>query len=376
MIFLISHYNFNPQDPKPIHGPVHNIAFYLEKNKIDHKILLLPLYAGPKAVVRIFKNSKPKEFKLKLNLNYILPIKSVLEFYLIFKIGLKTKPQITIAADPLNAFAAVILKKLRITKTLIYFTVDYADSRFSNSIANNIYHFLDRICCFNSDYVWNVSSRILKKRIKMGVAKDRLLLLPNSPDSNVIKPGPFELKHNNWILLVSGMTHSNTFDVSFKAFLKTVKKFPKARLIIVSGDVLRSDLVGKIKKLGISGNIEIMGPQPHDKLINLMQKCGVGLALYSDDYSWTKYGDSMKAREYLATGMPVIITDNVSTSDDITKYKAGIAVNLAVEDISEAINKLLTNEKFYERMSRNARELAIKNDFATKLKSSLDLLNV
>lgn len=376
MILLISHYNFNPADPKPIHGPVHSIASYLEKRKIDHKILLLPLYTGPKAVIITFKEAKATEKKLKLNLNHVLPIRSILEFCLILKVGFKTKPEIIIAVDPLNAFAGILLKKFGITKKLVFYTVDYADDRFSNSLVNSLYHFLDRIACSSSDYVWNVSSRILKQRIKMGIPKDKLVLLPNSPDSNAVKPGPTKLKHENWILLVSGTTHSNTFDISFNAFLRTVKKFPKAKMIIVSGDVLKSDLEKKIKKLGITDNIKMIGPQSHDKLIELMRKCGIGLSLYTSDYSWTEYGDSMKAREYLATGMPVIITDNVSTSDDITKYKAGYAVKLNIREISSAMTKLLSNKILHKKMSQNAREIAIQNDFASTLKSLLDLLSV
>lgn len=376
MILLISHYNFNPSDPKPIHGPVHSIASYLEKRKINHKILLLPLYLGPKAVVRTFKEDKATEKKLKLNLNHVLPIRSILEFYLILKVSLKTKPEIVIAIDPLNAFAGVFLKKIGIINKLVFFTVDYADDRFLNKFVNFIYHYLDRVCCFNANYVWNVSTRILKKRIKLGIPKDKLMLLPNSPDSNAIKPGPVKLKHVNWILLISGTTHSNTFDVSFKSFLRTVRRFPKSKMIIVSGDVLKSDLEEKIKKLGITDNIEMIGPQSHDKLIGLMQKCGIGLALYTSDYSWTEYGDSMKAREYLATGMPVIITDNVSTSDDITKYNAGYAVKLNIREISSSMIKLLSNKTLYKKMSQNAREIAIQNDFASTLKSLLDLLSV
>ncbi|MEK7497299.1 MAG: glycosyltransferase [Patescibacteria group bacterium] len=350
-ILIVSHVFM--RDGIETHGPLHSIVDYLKKSKRHHLIVSYPLYS-----------------------KIPLPIKSVLETLNTIKFGFSKRFDIIIAIDPLNALAGIILKKLGRCKSLIFYTVDYADKRFENSFLNSIYHLIDRLAINNADYVWNVSSRIVQKRLKQGIKKEKIILLPNSPDVEQIKPAGDKEVNRNWILMISGVTHSPTFDATVNAFLKVVKRRKDAKLLIAGSGPYEAELKKIAKSKGLKNNIEFKGQMQHKDLVTLMRKCGIGIALYTQDFSWTKYGDSMKAREYLAAGVPTIITGTVSTADDIRKAEAGIVVKLDEKEIANVIDKILSNEDLYKKMRINARNLALATDFAAILETSLAKIGV
>lgn len=335
------------------HGPLHSISDYLKKTKRKYSVLLYPLYS-----------------------KVPLPVKSISEILKTVKFGFNNRFDVIIAIDPLNALAGVILKKLGKCKTLVFYTVDYADKRFSNTLLNNIYHFVDRLAVNNADYIWNVSSRIVKKRLTQGVKKEKVILLPNSPDTEQVKPLNDKKVNRNWILLISGVTHSPTFDTTINAFLRVVRKNKNAKLLIAGSGPYEGELKEIVKNRGLRNNIEFKGQMHHKNLITLMRKCGVGIALYTQDFPWTRYGDSMKAREYLAAGLPVIITNTVSTADDIKNSGAGIVVELNESKLAQAIEKIIGNYDLYRKMRASARNVALTTNFALILETSLGKIGI
>ncbi len=350
-ILIVSHVFI--RDGIETHGPLHSIVDYLKKTKRHYSVISYPLYS-----------------------KVPLPIKSVIETINTIKVGFKKKADVALAIDPLNALAGVILKWLGKCKTLVFYTVDYADKRFENGFLNSVYHLIDRLAINNADYVWNVSSRIVQKRLKQGIKKEKVILLPNSPDVEQIKPASDKEVNRNWILMISGVTHSPTFDATVNAFLKVVKRRKDAKLLIAGSGPYEAELKEIARSKGLENNIEFKGQMQHKDLVALMRKCGIGIALYTQDFSWTKYGDSMKAREYLAAGVPTIITGAVSTADDIKKAEAGVVVKLDEKEIASALEKILKNEKVYKKMRTNARRLSLTTDFAVILENSLAKIDI
>ena len=125
--------------------------------------------------------------------------------------------------------------------------------------------------------------------------------------------------------------------------------------------------------MNLSKRVIFTGSKPHEDVMKILSKSGVGLAIYTDDFPWTKYGDSMKAREYLACGLPVIITNVPSTADDIENARAGMVIK-GVSEIETAIDHLFKDEKSYQKIKKNAFALAKKFDFAkTVAATSLEI---
>jgi glycosyltransferase involved in cell wall biosynthesis len=89
-----------------------------------------------------------------------------------------------------------------------------------------------------------------------------------------------------------------------------------------------------------------------------------------------EFGDSMKAREYMAVGLPVVITDVPSTAEDIKKSGAGFVIHEDKKSFQEAIDKILSNRKLYTRMRKNAIRLAKETNFTDMFENLLKKLGV
>ena len=326
--------------------------------KKDRILLVSHIYStksgfvyGPVDVIEDYLNNKKRKYKLikySLVSNTPLLIKSLWETLNTIVVGIKSKADIFIGIDPLNALAGIILKKIHAIKKTIFYCVDYTPTRFKNKSVNYIYLWIDKYCALNSDEVWNVSTRIVALRKNQGVLRDKIKFVPNSPSFDACVRLPISKINRNQIIMVIGQTHSAIVDLVLKSFAEISKKIPNLRLKIIGAGKKR-----------LQKNVEFLGQLENKKLLKIISKSGVALAIYtfSKDYSWIYYGDSKKTREYLASGVPVIITDIVGTSDDIKKYNAGIVIKAKKDDLVNAIDKLMSDKTFWKKSRNNAIKL-------------------
>ena len=81
-------------------------------------------------------------------------------FNMTFVMGLKTKTDIFVAIDNLNALTAIILKWFGKVDKVAYYIIDHTPRRFANPVFNWFYTSIDGFACRHSDYIWSLSKRI------------------------------------------------------------------------------------------------------------------------------------------------------------------------------------------------------------------------
>lgn len=266
------------------------------------------------------------------------------------------RPAMIVGADPINGFVAVLARMMRLSRVGIYYTVDYADERFGSRILNVIYHGLDNVCCRFSDSVWNVSSRIVQVRLaKHPRRASRMLFVPNNP----LRPATDQPKSfSGSFVLVSSMRETVDWPLVLGAFHRVLLKCPNATLHLI-GDGPDIALIKRLSAdLDISGSIVMHGHLSQPSMLAVLSECSVALAVYREDKPWTKYGDSTKAREAMALGLPVIITHNTSTSQDIANASAGIVIDASSEDLFQAMLRFSLEPGFMRNASYNALRLS------------------
>lgn len=355
-VILISHFNYSVAGP--IHGPFHSVASYLQRKKLPYRAVAYPLYAGTKSFYEVFNGRKVVAREFGSRIKFPLPIKSFIETLQTITVLARNKPDLVIAIDPLNAFAALTAKKLGTAGKVVFYTADYTPFRFSNKLLNWLYHAIDNFCIKNADSVWNVSTRIMERRREQGVPTGKNIYVPNTPSFKVGKRLTLSKVDRFNIMLVTGVTHTSAFDMVINAVSKLVKTYPRIKLTIIGTGSYEEELKRKIAGSFLRHHVEFLGQLDHETLLKTLPKGGLGLAIYTTDYSWINYGDSMKAREYLLSGLPTVITDVVSTADDIQKYNAGIVVKPDKKEIAIAIDKLIKDRDFWKECRDNAIRLA------------------
>lgn len=273
-------------------------------------------------------------------------------FYLLF--SPKVWKGSYIGVDPLNAFTGILLRKIGVFNHTIFFTADYSTSRFKSRLLNDAYHFLDRFCVRNADQVWNVSSRILAVRKKMGLSTSKNIFVPNVP-SDDYKKFVKNVKEENTIVTLGMISEQLDFINLFQALKALAAKNPNIRLKIIGNGPKEDEYKALVKKLGLDEKVSFLGYMSHDDALNEISKSGIGLALYNGNWSFNYYGDSMKCREYFCYGLPVVTTDTHSTVEDIKNNKAGEVCEISAHAYQEAIENILAN---YQAYSKNSFQLS------------------
>ncbi len=355
---------------KDVFGPGHAISNVLAEASVSHTYIRHSLYGGNptlvETVARDGRSASRWNIQFPGPLRYIYEIGSVVSF--LFGVP---RVRVFIGINPLNAVAGLLGKLFGRVDVVIFYTADYAYNRFENPLLNTMYHALDRIAIRFSDNVWNVSSRITGIRRQQGVPDRRNIFVPNSPSLPLIKRFASKTQKKKSLVLIANFTPAIDYVLIVRAVAKLKIKHPSIHVSFIGTGERENEVKDLVVKHKIRGSVTFHGFQNHDDAMKIIAQHEIGLALYAKQWAWTEFGDSMKAREYLALGLPVIITNDVSTADDIRDYDAGYSINLSEHEFTDALDSLLTDRRLYERMKKNAITLSQRFDFETILSEHL-----
>jgi len=280
------------------------------------------------------------------------PLRYISEmFATVWHFTFRKKVDTFVAIDPLNACAAVFLKKLGRIETCIFLTPDYSPQRFSSKQLNNIYHGIDRFCVRNADEVWSVSTRIQEVRRKMGLEDAKNILLPNVPPAKFANLR--KNSHDKYNLVTTGIIDKQLdFEGTIRAVAQLKGAYPKLSFTVVGNGPEEDRLKLLAKELHVADRVHFMGRRPLAETLELQSKAGIGLALYTGEWAFNHFGDSTKCREFFFFGLPVISTDSHATVPEIKQFKPGLVVEKGVEYYTEAITDIIENYDTYAKASR------------------------
>lgn len=297
-----------------------------------------------------------------------------------FLILARTKFDLCIALDNLNTISTLPFRKIGIISRLVYYTIDYNPQRFENKFLNNIYHFLDRIACYNSDAIWVLSEKMDNARIKNKVNPKKMaksILLPMGANLERIKILPLSKIKKNQIVFAGFLMEKQGVQIVLSALPKIIEEIPDVKFIIIGQGEYEKQLKKLVRELKISKYVEFKGfVKNHMELEKILCKSQIAVAPYADTpNNYTRYTDPGKPKLYLGCGLPVVITNVPEISLEIQAKKAGIVVDYNMNSISKALVLLLTNDKLYKNYRENAIKLSKKYDTNTLIANALEKIN-
>ena len=263
-----------------------------------------------------------------------------------------------IGGDPVNALAGLLLRKLGFARFVIFYKIDYVPQRFGNVILNRVYHQIDDYCSRQCDYTWNLSRIMIEQRIDRigagGVA--RQIIVPIGANFERIERLPIEKVPRRRLAYMGSLRANQGIELAISAFPRIKERFPDAELLIIGSGPMES----KLKLLADQTNLKdiVFTGQiiDHKDVEQRLSTCGIGLAPYEPTpSSYTPYTEPGKVKVYLACGLPVIITNVPKISRDIENRGAGIVIEYSVNDLVNAVAKLVENDGAY----RSARKAAV-----------------
>lgn len=268
---------------------------------------------------------------------------------------------VIIAQDSLLAFLSLFLKLFGKTKKIIFYSHGIDKIRFTNSLFNALYRALDTIAAKNVDFNWFLSKKMAVIRKNQGIDESRLFWIPSSiPISSVARKNKVESKK---IVFLGTVDKKNGADKLVEMIELVRKKISSVTLDVMGNGSYFEQLKNEIQRHGLEKNINLLGQLKFSQFAPRLTYYGLGIAPYTySSENLTPLSDSLKMRIYLAAGLPVAITGGFHFSDEIKEQKLGFAVSDNPKSFSEAIIKLLKNQKLNDQTRKRALAYSKKLD--------------
>ncbi len=266
---------------------------------------------------------------------------------------------LAIATDPLNTFSLLPLRKIRLTRKLVYYVIDYVPERFPNRLQNSIYHAIDRACCRNVDMIWNLSPRMMEGRAANGLRLAESapwLVVPMGVDLSRVRPLPLDEIERHTVVYMGALLRKQGVHLALEVMPDIRQKVPDVRFMIVGAGEYELEIRRLVGALKLGDVVNFRGYiEDHEEVERLMCRCAIGLAPYETDAgNYTYYTDAGKPKVYLGCGLPVVITRVPLIAYEIEERRAGLVIDYKPAALKDALLRLLLDDALYAELRGNA----------------------
>ena len=206
--------------------------------------------------------------------------------------------------------------------------------------------------------------------IKKNVSEDKIEVIYGGIDIGKI---PFKYRASNpdklRLLSAGRFVEKKGFDVALKAFKKVLKKYPRAKLTLITDDIPDTKVL--VKKSGLTESVEVKNLMPHALFIRELFNHDIFILASKTSSGGDREGIPNVLKEAMASGLPVISTYHSGIPELIADKKTGILVeendvaglSKAVEWISqnkESVDKIVLDARFFVEKYFNVKKSAEK----------------
>lgn len=202
----------------------------------------------------------------------------------------------------------------------------------------------------NCDHISVLSQALAQKTESLGIAKEKITLIPNGVDITQFSP-PSQTR-KQVILYVGSLIKRKGVSYLLKAMPAVFQANPSYRLVIVGDGPEAASLKALVAELGLTDKVVFTGPLPPDKVRQWMQQAKLFVLPSVEE------GLGVVLLEALACGTP-IVASAVGGIVDVVTPDVGMLVEPANPVfITDSIKLMLNDEAKWRQMSLDARNRA------------------
>jgi glycosyltransferase involved in cell wall biosynthesis len=203
---------------------------------------------------------------------------------------------------------------------------------------------------------------------------DQFFYLPNFPSKSKFANLSLQNRFEKFTIIFQGHIGPGH---GIEQFIKIVQKIKNVKLLLVGPikEQYQIELEELAKKYNSFDNLEILGRIPYEQLIKLSSKCHLGIAIYdgNDEVSKTVGTASNKIYEYLACGMPIILSEKEQFIKTLGFESFYFYHNNEIEKLSQIIEVVKLD---FKQLSEKARSTFMdKYTFESNFNKALNYLN-
>lgn len=209
-----------------------------------------------------------------------------------------------------------------------------------------------------------------------GIDREKIKLMLNSADSSVFQPKKldrikFGFKKDDFIITYVG-NHSRVYDLeTVLRAAKILQNYPRIKFIFIGEGETKEDLVLESQNMALS-NVDFLPSQDLEEIscyLNLSDITLIPLV----NIKVTQESMPSKTAEYLCAGKPILSSIGCDLKQYIETHEVGlIYAAKKPQELVDHILKLYKNPKLRQKMSQNARRLALKTFSNQSLFKALD----
>ena len=348
-------------------GPAQELVDYLRTVARSVVFVSHPFYTSSKRVSeaqRFDKHGMQGTSALKVRtgfelLDYLADLVSTLVYFT----RRENRVHVYIGLDSLNSLAGIILRRFGFVRTAIFYSIDFVERRFTSALLSRVYLFLEDFSVHHADITWNLSSRVIDGRRKMGIDMESAspqIVVPTGANTSEITRLPVELINRKTLAYLGTLRKGQGLELLLDAMPRVLERVPDANLVIVGSGPLEEELKSRCDDLGIGEATKFLGfVSDHREVEKILCKSALGIAIYEPTYdNFTYYADPGKVKIYAACGLPLIITDVPEIARELTSCRAGIVVEYDARSVADTIASVLLNDDDYSHMREAAFEFA------------------
>jgi glycosyltransferase involved in cell wall biosynthesis len=247
--------------------------------------------------------------------------------------------------------------------------VTYHNDIIGSGLANYIAKFYNSTALKklleSADKIIITQPNYIKYSLHLASYSEKVEVIPNGVDVDKFKPVDVKPKLNTlfFLSLLDKFHGYKGLDYLLKALQIVKKSIPDVKLIVGGKGELMDSYIETAGNMGLSGNVEFHGFIPDADMVEYYSSAS---AFVLPSISSLQEGFGIVALEALACKTPVITTDIVGVSADLTGHKAGLSVPPKDPDaLADAIITLLMDDNMRLDMGENGRSL-VKSEYTWK----------
>lgn len=282
-----------------------------------------------------------------------------------------------IGMDGLCVLFGNILRLLRRVRRTIYWVIDFVpERRFASPWKEAVYHRVNAAGCRRSDEVWDLSPMMASARERFrglpSAVYRKHRVMPYGVWLDDIPAVPYARCERDTLVFMGHLLEKQGVQLVLQALPQLLKRLPDLRFVIIGGGRYRDALERLARDTGVAERCFFLGRmEDHAELERRIASSCVAVAPYIRALdTWTAYADPGKVKEYLACGVPVVLTDVPWNARAIEQAGCGTVIEASVPAMVEAVLRAF-DPATNEAMRRAARRFARSYDYASLFADAL-----
>jgi len=250
---------------------------------------------------------------------------------------------------------------------LVNWAIDFVPSEHYPLLLRNVYTAIDRKMVKSVDLlIENNEFAASARTTRAGFKAKRSLIVPITIGDHWIDNVDRSRRNNKNIIYVGTMNTRNGVDFLMEVAIRVLAQDNDATFTFIGDGPLHSVVHARITELGLKHRIEILGYIDDEQVIlDRLRQASIAVAPYAHQpESFTRFADPQKLKWYAAAGLPMIVSPEPPSADELGTRGAAIVHSANgrndVNVWSQAIRDLMNDEQRWTQMSNQSQRWAME----------------